>query len=331
MLQPHARVQDEQRGHAVRRGRCVAEIARDGAAVLDLPSADLAGRQPHAVEPCRQIGFDRFGPRDQRAELDAVREAANARERVDPRDVQNRWAVRVVQTRSSPTDRGGVGRVHVGAAREDPVRAVAQEAERVAQGLRACVRGHRLRASGEQFAGGKAFRHEGHSDPQFPPVNRTRERPGSPLVPAMFHEGPTRIPRFIFTVGRISRRRNPTSGAPSPCFMSDYAALIRPTGYGRPFPLSPAPPRTSLFVKTSWIDQSLRGTAAGFAAPPRQEGLRGTAIWSNLLRRETVRTSPADASRVTWRTLRARLGRGSPAPRASDSQRPASIPVGGAR
>ena len=31
-------------------------------------------------------------------------------------------------------------------------------------------------------------------------------------------------------VGRISRRRNPTSSAPNPCFMSDYAALIRPTG-----------------------------------------------------------------------------------------------------
>ena len=30
-------------------------------------------------------------------------------------------------------------------------------------------------------------------------------------------------------VGRISRRRNPTSSAPNPCFMSDYAALIRPT------------------------------------------------------------------------------------------------------
>ena len=33
------------------------------------------------------------------------------------------------------------------------------------------------------------------------------------------------------SVGRISRRRNPTTGASSPCFTSDYAALIRPTGY----------------------------------------------------------------------------------------------------
>ena len=43
-----------------------------------------------------------------------------------------------------------------------------------------------------------------------------------------------RIARLRGSVGRISRRRNPTSGAPRPCFMSDYAALIRPTGLPGP-------------------------------------------------------------------------------------------------
>ena len=42
------------------------------------------------------------------------------------------------------------------------------------------------------------------------------------------------ITRLRSSVGRISRRRNPTSSAPNACFMSDYAALIRPTGLSSP-------------------------------------------------------------------------------------------------
>ena len=43
-----------------------------------------------------------------------------------------------------------------------------------------------------------------------------------------------RLTRLRGSVGRISRRRNPTSCAPSPRFMSDYAALIRPTDLSSP-------------------------------------------------------------------------------------------------
>ena len=39
-----------------------------------------------------------------------------------------------------------------------------------------------------------------------------------------------RLTQLRDSVGRISRRRNPTSSTPSACFMSDYAALIRPAG-----------------------------------------------------------------------------------------------------
>ena len=101
-LQAHVRVQDEQGGHAVRRRRCVAEVAGQRAAVLDLPPADLPGGQAHAVEPRRQIGFDRLGPGDQGADLDPVRKAADARERVEGADVQDRQGVRVIDARLPP-------------------------------------------------------------------------------------------------------------------------------------------------------------------------------------------------------------------------------------
>ena len=83
-----------------------------------LAPADLAGRQPYAVEPRQQIDFDRLGLRDQRAELDAIREAADAHERVDALDVQDRRAFRVVQARRrQPTAPASAGYASVPPAR----------------------------------------------------------------------------------------------------------------------------------------------------------------------------------------------------------------------
>ena len=68
--------------------------------------------------------------------------------------------------------------------------------------------------------------------------------------------GPTRIQRFIFTVGRISRRRNPTSGIRRSKSMFHVGLRCANPTYGLAFPLSPAPPRVSRFVKQD--DQSPR-------------------------------------------------------------------------
>ena len=48
--------------HAVGRRRGVAQIAGEGARVLDLPAADLAGGLLQAVEQRRQIGLDQLAP-----------------------------------------------------------------------------------------------------------------------------------------------------------------------------------------------------------------------------------------------------------------------------
>ena len=61
--------------------------------------------------------------------------------------------------------------------------------------------------------------------------------------------GPTRIPRFSFTVGRISRRHtNPTSDFRRSKSMFHVGLRCPNPTCGLPFPLSPAPPRASRFV-----------------------------------------------------------------------------------
>jgi hypothetical protein len=77
--------------HAVGRRRGIADVAGDGAGVLDLHAADLACRRLESVEERRKVGAQDVGPGRRRADVPAaIVVAADAAQAADPGDVEHR-------------------------------------------------------------------------------------------------------------------------------------------------------------------------------------------------------------------------------------------------
>ena len=108
------RVEDQQRRHAVGGRRGVAEIAGDGAGILDLHGADLARRLLQRIEGRRQRLRGRCRSRScaRRSRNDPA-VSAMPRSSAEPVDVEHVFAERP----------GALRRIEIGAARQDPPRA----------------------------------------------------------------------------------------------------------------------------------------------------------------------------------------------------------------
>jgi hypothetical protein len=138
------RIQRQQRRNTIRsRGR-IAKVSRDGAAVLDLDTADFPRRGLQSVKASRQWSLDNFGPGGKPADPDALRIANYAFQFSQTRNVDNGPASRPIPE----------GREKVGTARQDFTPGSGQSVysfgERVGPEIQGMPLGLKFRA-GKQF------------------------------------------------------------------------------------------------------------------------------------------------------------------------------------
>ena len=123
------RAERQQRRHAVRRRRGVAQVAADGAAILDLPPADLARGRLQAIELRRQRRLGDRGPAGQRADAELRHLLADAAQLAQRGQIEDAGDVPVIERLADP------GRIEIGAAGDDLGARFAQ-----LQGLVQCLR-----------------------------------------------------------------------------------------------------------------------------------------------------------------------------------------------
>ena len=83
------RIQREKWRDAIGCGRGIAQVAGDGAAILDLNAANLTGCEFQSVEAGRQGGLNNFGPGGEAADPDMVRFNNHTFEFAHARDIDN--------------------------------------------------------------------------------------------------------------------------------------------------------------------------------------------------------------------------------------------------
>ncbi len=85
----HAGIQRQKGRHAISRRRGIAEVPRDGAAVLDLDGAHLTGGCLQRIKGRRQAGTDNVAPCCGGSEAEAVCHLRDATKAFNPRKINN--------------------------------------------------------------------------------------------------------------------------------------------------------------------------------------------------------------------------------------------------